>query len=160
MSDRYKELIKKYPDLFGIEGKPAPYNERSVECGEGWYDLIDNLCAIVQSEVNQNEKVGPVRIQQIKEKFGTLRFYISGYSDYIRGAIIMAEQLSKYICEECGEKGTIQPDMGWIKTLCHECYHEWENIRAGKWSKQKPIDAAIEEEYEDEVELYKTYGGD
>ena len=165
MSDKYKELIAKYPKLFAIDDdKPSPYSERGIACGEGWYDLLDTLCARVQEYTDQTSQPVQPLVQQIKEKFGTLSFYISGYNDYVRGLISMAESMSAHICEECGEKGTRQPNMSWIKTLCHNCYHEWDNIREAKWGNiKKPLDAAIEgveEACADEVELYKTYGGE
>jgi len=56
---------------------------------------------------------------QVKEKFGTLRFYCpstSAIDKYIR----LAERLSAVTCEECGKPGTPN-ESGWISTLCEEC---------------------------------------
>lgn len=58
-------------------------------------------------------------VQQIKEKFGTLRFYITGGDRYIHGAIQMADSMSEHICEECGNAGVRRPG-GWIRTLCDQ----------------------------------------
>lgn len=54
---------------------------------------------------------------QVKEKFGTLRFYHSGGDDAIAGMIRMAEEMSGTTCEECGKPGTTTQG-GWIRTLC------------------------------------------
>ena len=58
-----------------------------------------------------------VTLDQVKEKFGTLRFYYSGGDDYISGLVSMAESMSAVTCEECGKPGT-QTQGGWIKTVC------------------------------------------
>ena len=60
-----------------------------------------------------------VTLDQVKEKFGTLRFYYSGGDDYISGLVSMAESMSGVTCETCGKPGT-QTSGGWIKTACKE----------------------------------------
>ena len=78
-------------------------------------------------------KVGiVVTAEQVKEKFGTLRFYYSvdykdleysdseGWDNIIRSLVSRAEMMSGYTCERCGERGKIRPG-GWIKTLCDKC---------------------------------------
>ena len=60
-----------------------------------------------------------VTLDQVKENFGTLRFYYQGGDDYIRGLVSMAESMSGVTCEECGKPGTQTPG-GWIKTVCIE----------------------------------------
>jgi hypothetical protein len=99
------------------------------EHGDGWYQIIDSLCANIQSHIdwqNENfakgypryEKLVPqVVATQVKEKFGTLRFYYNGGDDVIDGMVRMAESWSAVACEECGAPGT-QNSRGWIKTLC------------------------------------------
>lgn len=54
---------------------------------------------------------------QVKEKYGTLRFYIYGGDSYINGLIDMAESMSAITCEVCGAPGEIR-DGGWVRTLC------------------------------------------
>lgn len=58
-----------------------------------------------------------VKVAQVKEKFGSLRFYINGADDTIFGMISLAETMSTRTCEVCGDKGKIKAG-GWIKTLC------------------------------------------
>ena len=65
------------------------------------------------------ELVPQVTLDQVKEKFGTLRFYYSGGDDYISGLVSMAESMSGVTCETCGKPGT-QTSGGWIKTVCVE----------------------------------------
>jgi len=54
---------------------------------------------------------------QVKEKFGTLRFYYYGGDDYCRGVESMAESMSAVTCEECGNHGKLLT-QGWYRTLC------------------------------------------
>lgn len=58
-----------------------------------------------------------VKIVQVKEKFGTLRFYVDGADAEINGMIRMAENVSCYTCEVCGNPGK-RTSAGWIQTLC------------------------------------------
>lgn len=57
---------------------------------------------------------------QVKEKYGTLRFYIDGGTDEHYGAIQFAEHMSAVTCEVCGNKGKPNRDGGWISTRCEK----------------------------------------
>lgn len=63
------------------------------------------------------EIVSQVTVTQVKEKFGTLRFYYSGGDSYIDGLVAMAESMSGATCEECGAPGRVRPG-GWLQCLC------------------------------------------
>jgi hypothetical protein len=63
------------------------------------------------------EPVTQVTAQQVKEKFGTLRFYVTGGDSEIHGMIQMAETMSAVTCEDCGSPGTTVAG-GWVQTLC------------------------------------------
>jgi hypothetical protein len=65
------------------------------------------------------EPIAQVTLDQVKEKFGTLRFYYSGGDDYISGMVTMAESMSGVTCETCGKPGT-STGGSWIKTACKE----------------------------------------
>lgn len=149
-----------------------------IECGDGWYDIIDALCEAVtytySTSVEIDEKRakewgieptvwkddpksyyflevdGPqVVADQVKEKFGTLRFYhhlefeprfrelaygdnaipearkiADRYNDYLDGVIHMAETMSGRTCEDTGTKGELHVSggtrRGWYRTLNRE----------------------------------------
>lgn len=118
-----EKLYSKYPKIF--RQKDLPMNQTcmcwGIECGDGWYDILDTLCAWIQNRIDwQNRKeetVGQVEAVQVKEKFGGLRFYINGGDEEIYAAISMAEALSYRVCEICGSRGR-QTKSGWIETLC------------------------------------------
>jgi hypothetical protein len=116
-------LCAKYPKIFA--NRHGDMKETLMcwgfEHGDGWYQIIDSLCANIQNHIDwqnrQEEKVPQVVAVQVKEKFGTLRFYYNGGDDIVDGMVRMAESWSAVACEECGAPGT-QNSRGWIKTLC------------------------------------------
>ena len=63
------------------------------------------------------DSIHQVTLDQVKEKFGTLRFYYTGGDEYISGLVSMAESMSGVTCETCGNPGK-STGGGWIKTVC------------------------------------------
>lgn len=110
------ELVAKYPLIFGTE-----HPHFGFECGDGWFDLIDNLCSLlmIDSELHPENPV-PVAMQ-VKEKFGELRFYVDQATDYQYELIDRAGTLSKITCEVCGQPGKLDSKQAWIKCLCEGC---------------------------------------
>jgi hypothetical protein len=115
-----KRMEETYPKMFA--GK---YGGFAV--GKGWYPILETLCANIQSHIDWRVKQGldiaQVEVNQIKEKFGGLRFYYSGGDDEISGMVRMAEAWADIACEECGAAGK-RRSGGWIRTLCDQ--HEAE----------------------------------
>ena len=126
MSESYKAFAKqmeeRFPKMFS-----QPYGGFAV--GEGWWPILEKLCNNIQSHIewkNRETVVVPqVVVEQIKEKFGGLRFYYQGGDEYIHGMVTMAESWAAIACEECGGIGT-RRSGGWIRTLCdkHEEEHQ------------------------------------
>lgn len=92
-----------------------------VSCREGWYEILEDLD-------NKLSYLDPdYKIMQVKEKFGTLRFYFDTNADALVKSIMdncasMAQYASTYTCEYCGERWTAKlREGGWIKTLCDNC---------------------------------------
>lgn len=109
------DLLKKHPSLY--DGLPY------IECGSGWYQILENLSQEIEAILVKDPSLGPVKVGQIKEKFGGLRYYLDeGGSPEIYKAIEKAEKLSEYTCEVCGEPGKSRQG-GWIKVLCN-AHHE------------------------------------
>lgn len=118
-----KKLFEKYPKLFA--GKDKSLKESLMpfgfECGDGWIWLLDNLCDSIQDYVDNNKKPQPEAIQ-VKEKFGTLSFYMYNMDDLIHGMIWMAESMSSTICEKCGTTENVEfMTDGWMMVRCKEC---------------------------------------
>jgi hypothetical protein len=93
------------------------------ECGDGWFPILNQLMGNIQHHIDwknrTEEVVAQVTLDQVKEKFGTLRFYYTGGDDYISGLVSMAESMSGITCETCGKPGT-STGGSWIKTACLE----------------------------------------
>ena len=132
-----EKLCKDYPKIFANRNGDMTTTAMcwGFECGDGWYDIINALCHSIQEHIdwknstrerllNNNphnlkvpDEVEQVVAAQVKEKFGTLRFYTDGGDDYTYGLINMAESMSAVTCEECGNKGH-RRHGGWVRTLC------------------------------------------
>ena len=164
------KLCAKYPRIF--RDRRAPMNRTAMcwgfEHGDGWYNIIDQMCANIQNHINwtrkqraealvynralsramqgdfgtfnrlpkwQQKRINKVLedpepqlkivpeacpqvvASQVKEKFGTLRFYYYGGDDVVSGIERMAESMSAVTCETCGAPG-VPRSGGWIQTLC------------------------------------------
>ncbi len=145
-----QHIREKYPLIF------ADRCEMSI--GDGWFDIIDMLCANIQGHINNvednrkyaikwNEEVNDpdydwelkssfvkreerpvpelvdqVVATQIKEKFGTLRFYYHGGDEYISGLEAMAEAMTSRTCEDCGCPGVARSTAKnrWVRVLCEK----------------------------------------
>lgn len=84
--------------------------------GEGWHPILREL----EEELN---RIDPdFYLQQVKEKFGGLRYYADPHSPdpAFRQAINVAEAKSERTCEVCGEPGVIKATHHWLKCLCEK----------------------------------------
>jgi len=92
------------------------------ECGDGWYNLIDALCSLLDWDPKTGGKLeNPPVATQVKEKFGTLRFYVSGANEQQHNYITAFEHMSGKICETCGTTVGVYFTKGWIKATCPDC---------------------------------------
>ena len=173
------KLCADYPKIF--KNRRAPMTETAMcwgfDCGDGWFNIIDKMCANIQSHINHTrqkrlralrynralhwalkgdtrallkyftfgdsershayaqERVDEILSEpepqckivpeacpqvvaiQVKEKFGTLRFYYDGGDTKIDGMVRMAESMSGCTCEVCGSPGEIRGGS-WLRCLC------------------------------------------
>ena len=130
-----KKLFENYPGIFRQKDLPATHTAMcwGIACGDGWYDIIDTLCSNIKHRTSCQNGKSPneeyvVEAVQVKEKFGGLRFYVTGGDSYINGLVSMAESMSYRVCEECGSPGKANK-KGWIKTLCEPCREKMAEIR-------------------------------
>ena len=116
MNDFTTELQQNYPSLFYFRNDSGELLSPAygIDCPEGWRPLVRRLCAFIDQ---RNKRGWIVKIAQIKEKFGTLRFYVDGSEPIIEGVIEFAEHLSSLTCEITGETGCLCVKDGWYKTL-------------------------------------------
>ena len=117
------------------------------ECGDGWFKIIDELSKKIEAKNNSfksrcenfaykikmlvymfsrmtfDKEVFSTTIyieaDQVKEKYGTLRFYVNQYGKPVDGWIDEAEKQSEETCEVCGKPGKLN-SRGWLSCLCDE----------------------------------------
>ena len=69
------KIFQKYSSIFQDKDKPKTEScmHWGLSCGDGWYSVIDRLC----HNLMKIEKEYDIKIiaEQVKEKYGTLRFY-------------------------------------------------------------------------------------
>ena len=124
------------------------YSAFGCECEDGWYGLLDEMCTKIQAVYDENKCDPDMIVDQIKEKYGTLRFYYhfeddnlgihaidfigesgtrfrKGKGDKLHEKIAeivsWGEERSSKICEKCGKPGKTRA-LGYIQTLCDECF--------------------------------------
>jgi len=111
------------------------YNDMAAQAKAGNFDLFEeDMKALPNDEYKEKrlgeivagdfrtvpESIPQVTLDQVKEKFGTLRFYYSGGDDVIDGMVRMAESMTGVTCESCGNIGESRGG-GWIHTYCTPC---------------------------------------
>lgn len=68
-------------------------------------------------------------VTQVKEKYGTLRYYTNFCNDNIDKFIEEAERASSKTCETCGKPGkTVAPNR-WYFTACKKCLKDYNERR-------------------------------
>lgn len=95
----------------------------------GWRIAFgDKMCEELNNILEEANYSKDYRILQIKEKYGTLRWYDNGvpssvsekYNKWIR----KYEKKSGHTCINCGEKGEIDYNDSWLMPLCDKCRKE------------------------------------
>lgn len=115
-----RRLKRRFPALYRDIGKDGTTMFYGLTVGNGWFDLIWKLSEDL-------EKLDPALVaSQVKEKFGTLRFYLvtSGQpmDERVRERIQLAEKQSACTCEQCGSPGKIYQGGGLYRHVaCEPC---------------------------------------
>ena len=171
-----KLLCEKYPKMMVNRNKNMQETCMcwGFDCGDGWYNILDQLMGNIQHHIDWKEKqrnwaidhnamvaqcregifdlfeksmetvtnqeykekrleeilangfrevpelIPQVTLDQVKEKFGTLRFYYTGGDEYISGMVSLAESMTGVTCESCGNIGE-RRGGGWVHTYCTPC---------------------------------------
>jgi hypothetical protein len=106
-----RQLTHTFPRLFDHADGLYPFR-----CGDGWYHLI---CDVATQLVGLEPPEADLRVTQVKEKFGGLRFYMRAQLSAVNQRLIGdAEARSFTICEACGAPGALQHRGGWYRTRC------------------------------------------
>ena len=89
-----------------------------------------DMCREIKEELIKFDYLDKYRITQIKEKYGSLRWYCGGYprDSKIDEIISKYERLSYYTCIGCG-KPAKWVSIGWISPWCDDCKHKYNDDR-------------------------------
>ncbi len=140
-----QEAEGKIYDLYGAFG---------CDCDNGWYELLHDLCAEITELYKRYDQPVDIVMDQVKEKYGTLRFYYhhegkekgisaidfpgvslrfsskdSELHRQVAEIVDKWEKKSGEVCEKCGKAGVLRKDLSWILTLCDDCYGKIVNKR-------------------------------
>ena len=96
-----------------------------LEHGPGWYEVLDKMLTAMERAGFDEQRD---KITQIKEKFGTLRVYVS-FDKSLDGEVERIERIRKAMdetnkssrtCETCGKSSHLMVTNGWIMSRCEE----------------------------------------
>ena len=110
-SEKAEYLASTYPLLYS-QGIYFEYLD-------GWFDLINKLSRKLEDLIKLEPEPEIFFATQVKEKYATLRFYMSYQTQEMLTAIYEAEGESARTCEVCGEPGKINKGS-WYQTLCEK----------------------------------------
>jgi len=97
------------------------------ECNNGWFPLIWKLSEQIEPLIEKFNTDYPdhmdehPRASQVKEKFGSLCFYMTSSTEEMQDIIENFEKRSSKVCEICGNEGQLRNDNGWYSTACEDC---------------------------------------
>jgi len=125
--ENQKKLFDEFPVLFrqrntdGTKNRPYWPIETGIACGDGWFEIVHDICSKLQ-KLNELEQLAePCKVFQIKEKFGTMCFYTHHASEIQRDVIRAGEMRTCSTCEDCGSNsGRLRKSKMWLHTLCPE----------------------------------------
>lgn len=141
--DLERQLVQDFPRTFFREQPRSmePFAMFGIECGDGWYTLLregaeklEPIFVDLIAKDPEGFKYGYYRTSQIKEKYGTLRWYLAGSSEEMDKIIDEAEEKSAVTCEQCGKAGKLR-GYGWYYTACVEHAEEQDrdNLEFLEW---------------------------
>lgn len=141
MSNEYKDWIKdknydlcqRYPFLIprpmwsnGEIPEDYDYSRTFLDhMPFGWSIAFGEImCEEIRDELIRVNYLDKYRVLQVKEKYGTLRWYDNGApsDSRIHDIIMKWEHISWYVCSRCGEIREMKESTGyWVETICSTC---------------------------------------
>ena len=121
---------------------------------DGWADVLYPYLEKLTSILKYYKLTDYLYIQQVKEKFGGLRFYYSFWNEdreftekeqkgaeLFQKIVWKMESATETVCCDCGATENIECYGGWVHFSCPECeakrqkrwqevYEEWKKVRS------------------------------
>ena len=118
-----EELVVEFPFLrvYGQESYHGVTSTMLDNMPQGWRIAFGReLCKELKEELVKNNALDSYEIEQIKEKFGGLRWYDNCHLPGVQFIIAKYGVLSEKTCISCG-KPAKWISGGWISPYCDEC---------------------------------------
>jgi len=120
-------LVRDFPLTFARDAHGRePWSMFGFECGDGWEPSIrkaaEKLEVLFQVAIKKDPEgyeAGYYRTSQLKEKYGSGRWYLSGGTDEMHDIVEAWEEETYTICETCGKPGEIR-GKGWLYCACFD----------------------------------------
>ena len=101
---------------------PHPFELFGVECGKGWYKLIEPIFEYIKNYNKDKKDNEKIVVLQVKEKWGELCIYTNFGTNELHDMMLEAEEKSLSVCEDCGSENDVGMRMnGWMTTMCLDC---------------------------------------
>ncbi len=110
----FKTMKVRFPNAIG--------NLQYLETPVGWNRLLLQCAKEMEKAISQlpKSKRHLYGASQIKEKYGSLRWYTDNWHDSFKDIIKKYETLSYRTCEVCGKRGKTKNGKGWVVTVCKD----------------------------------------
>ena len=148
-----EEFMGRFPILFQDNKKSMQETCMcwGIDCPIGWWHILEQLCTYLEFHNQQFSKEYGIAVvaDQVKEKFGTLRFYFSiAFVDKETGLKVgpddendeTTSEMTEETCADCGvplTKDNKVETEGWITFLCDECNAKREEEYANRLNHQE-----------------------
>ena len=114
-SELEQRLFTDFPHMFRTRLDPYyPLSSWGVECDDEWFELIYELTRQIHDYIQDKPELRDLQVNQIKEKFGTLRYYVRPRDEYIGELIDRAREASARLQENAspcaGDQGDDSQD--------------------------------------------------
>lgn len=154
------KIFNDFPELYSDKDKSMLVTCMcwGIETENGWFNIIYNLSKEIEIErlklCEEYRKL--VKVVQVKEKYGTLRYYLNHETDEMSFWIREVENKSEITCEICGEFGLNKEISGWYQVLCQK--HYFKRIASDIMACCKNSLEIVEKQYKyiNDGKLYKT----
>lgn len=156
-----KELIEKYPFLMPyrvVTGEPLEDYDYEFtwldDMEDGWRIAfgLQMMEELKQTLVKINY-LDEYKLMQVKEKFGSLRWYDNGRSNEMNDVIAKYEDLSEKTCGFCGEKAKYI-SKGWIYPYCKECANKFTKNIIKKQQNKNSFEEEFKNNFNEIGEVY------
>ena len=162
-----KRLVERYPFLLPrnrFTDEPSDdYDYTYTELDampDGWIIAFgEMMCEEIREALLENDLLNSFRIDQLKEKYGSMRLYHHGGNRKADDIINKYSILSENICSCCGRPDSGSTKSGWIYPVCEECWNENQQrlVREGITKEVDPYDECCERGVmQDEYSYYKS----